>query len=378
MPRRSGGRNNPSHRRARKRVREDLTKALRDHHFRMMAEQNGLVYDQSCGFRARLDVYEWALRHARRAGIEIPHDLQMGSAMGWLLEHIQGWEAGESARITARQEAEASHEDLIFEAAIKQLLRWIPQPVPDDFVCPYTGADTVDKRKILASGTRHQRIEGETPSERTSYVYAGHDTLVVYRAGHRGKWYIAREIWDGTVDSDGNRLGVVLSALDFGEVTVVRRFAAPTPGLPWPGVAGHSGQTGRPILREQSAPRFDHPDIETVAVKTGYDCEADARKQAMMQVCTAAAVMGKKHVNLRRASRMRGGAREKAHLRVSAPASETPGERLTHTIPAHLWSGELVEDDAPRVIKPRRRRKKLEDSEKIRKLIKNNRIRALT
>jgi len=378
MPRKSGGRNNPSHKRARKRVRERLTQALRDHRFKLMATQNGLVYDPVRGFRARLDPYEWALRHARRMGVEMPYDLKMGSAMGWLMEHIEGWEAGEAARVTAREEAEAAHEDLIFEAAVKQLHQWVPQPVPGDFKCPYTGNDNVDKRKILASGTRHQRVEGKSPSERASYVYAGHDTLVVYRTGHRGRWYVAREIWDGEIDSEGNRVNVVLESLDFGEVHVTRQMGAPAPGLPWRGVPGYSGQSGRPILREHLGPRPDTPDIEVVEVKTGYECEADARKQAMLQILTAAAAMGKQHVDLRRASKMRGGARQKTHMRVSAPASETPSERLTHTIPAHLWSGEVVEDaEAPRVIKPRRRRKKPEDSEEVRKLIRNNRIRAL-
>ena len=89
--------------------------------------------------------------------------------------------------------------------------------------------------------------------------------------------------------------------------------------------------------------------------------EADARKQTMLQILTAAAVMGMQHVNLRRASRMRGGARKEAEVSASAPyQTETVMERLTYTLPAHLWGGEIVETKAPHVRKKRRGEKEPE------------------
>lgn len=387
MPRKAGGRNNPSHKRARKREREQMGLAMRELRFNTLAAQSGLVYEPHgpyAGLRARLDVYEWALRHAKRLGLEIPQALRMGSAMGWLHEHILGYEAGESVRVTKREEAEKRHENDLFEAAQKQLHQWIPQPVPDDFVCPYTGV-AADKRKILATGVKYLRMDGANPSEQGSYVYAGHETFVVYHTGHRGKWYIAREIWDGALDSEGNRVGVIIEQVSFGEVTVHRQLGAPVPGLPFAGVKGHSGQSGRPILREQSDPRPDPLDPRRVIeTKVGYDHELDARTQAVLYIISAsirgekAQVMGLEHVDLRRSSRLRGGAPRPSHMLVSAPASETPGERHTATIPAHLWSGEIVEDRPPRRVKSRRKRKKPEDSEAIRNLIQNNRIRALS
>jgi hypothetical protein len=316
----------------------------------------------------------------------LPHDLLMGSAFGWLYEHIQGYEAGEKKRTSKREEAEKLAENNLFEAACKQLHQWIPQPVPDDFVCPYTG-NAVDKRKILATGAKHEKIDGAAPSERKSYLYSGHDTLVVYRTGFRGQWYVAREIWDGAKDSEDNRMGVDIQKVPFGEVTVTRQLGVQSPGLPHRGVKGYSGQPGRPILRDQSdrPPRPGPMDPnEVFQTRTGYRAEADARKQAMLYVLSSmvrgerAAIMGMEHVDLTRAKRLRGGARRKAEVHVSPPASETPGERHTATIPAHLWSGEVVEDNAPRIVKKRRVRKKLEDSEEIREIIRNNQIRALS
>jgi hypothetical protein len=281
----------------------------------------------------------------------LPHDLLMGSAFGWLYEHIAGYEAGEKKRTSKREEAEKLAENNLFEAACKQLHQWIPQPVPDDFVCPYTG------------------------------------TLVVYRTGFRGQWYVAREIWDGAKDSEDNRMGVDIQKVPFGEVTVTRQLGVQSPGLPHRGVKGYSGQPGRPILRDQSdrPPRPGPMDPnEVFQTRTGYRAEADARKQAMLYVLSSmvrgerAAIMGMEHVDLTRAKRLRGGARRKAEVHVSPPASETAGERHTATIPAHLWSGEVVEDNAPRIVKKRRVRKKLEDSEEIREIIRNNQIRALS
>lgn len=370
MPRKSGGRNNPSHKRARKRTREQLTLAMREARFHAMAKQNGLFFESHGkvgGFRARLDMYEWAVRHARKVKAELPRELLMGSAMGWLLEHIEGYEAGENKRETKRQKAEENHADKLFEAAAKRLNQWIPQPVPDDFECPYTGV-VADKRKILATGVRYERIEGASPSKKDSYLYSGHETLVVYRTGHRGKWYVAREIWDGTSDSDGNRVGVKIESVSFGDVEVTRSHSGKSPGLPYRGVKGHSGQAGRPILREQSG-TAPSPIEGTFTTRVGYDTEVDARKQAQLNVYSVfvsedvkgkrkltkpAAVMGKEHVDLRRASRMRGGARTLTELRASAPYSNKPGERHTITIPAHLWCGDIVEDNAPRTVKRRR------------------------
>lgn len=384
MPRKSGGRNNPSHKRARKRTREQLTLAMREARFHAMAEQNGLVYEphgERRGFRARLDMYEWAVNHARKVKAELPRALLMGSAMGWLYEHIAGYEAGEKARETRRETAEQNHADNLFEAALKKLHQWIPQPVPDDFECPYTGV-VADKRKILATGAKYEQIEGASPSKKDSYLYSGHDTLVLYRTGHRGKWYVARETWGGLADRNGDRVGVEIEGVSFGDVKVTRGYGQ-SPGLPYRGVKGHSGQAGRPIMREQTGTR-PGPMEGSYQTRVGYDTEADARKQAMLFIVStmvgekAGQAMGPEHVDLRRASRMRGGARQPEQMQVSPPASETTGVRHTATIPAHLWSGEVVEDNAPRIVKKRRVRKKPEDSEKIRDLVQNNRIRALS
>jgi len=390
MPRKSSGHNNPSHKRERKRVAERMDSAMREARFNTMAAQNMGEFDPvRCGFRQRLDIYEWALRHALRLGVEIPRLLRMGSAMGWLNEHISGYEAGEKQRVTAREEAETKHEDKLFEAFTKRLHQWIPQPVPDDFECPYTGLPA-DKRKILATGTRYERRDGATPSERGSHLYGGHDTIVLYKTGHRGKWHTAREIWSGARDSQGNRVEVTIEQTPFGEVNVTRQLGAQAPGLPYRGPKGYSGQVGRPILREEAGPRPDVIDPRRVVqTRVGFDTEADARKQAMLYIISAfagrsedgplpAAVMGREHIDLRRAKRMRGGARTREEMQVSPPASETSGERHTATIPAHLWSGEIVQDDAPRIVKKRRVRKKSEDSDEVRNLIRNNRIRALS
>lgn len=383
MPRKAGGRNNPSHKRDRKRSRKELDHAMREVRFHTLAEQNGLVYESKglfAGFRARLDTYEWAVAHARENGVTLPHALLMGSAFGWLYEAILGYEAGEKARKTKRQDAEDRHEDLLQDAAQKSLHQWIPQPVPDDFVCPYTDL-AVDKRKILATGVRYERIDGATPAEKESYVYAGHETYVVYRAGHRVGWYAVREIWGGELDSDGNRLNVIVERLPFGEAKITRRLGADAPGLPYRGPKGHSGQPGRPVLRDQSdrppMPGLMDPRLVFETTK-GYEKEVWACKAVMLHILSLfvgkdkdgnpkpAAVMGEQHVNLRRASRMRGGARRASHVLVSPPASEKPGARPTATIPPHLWSGETVEKkDAPRAVKRRRGYKKPEPVEEL-------------
>ena len=112
--------------------------------------------------------------------------------------------------------------------------------------------------------------------------------------------------------------------------------------------------------------------------RAGYQEEAKARKAVMFHILSLmvrdkngklvkAAAMGEQNVNMRRASRMRGGAREKTHLLLHATQSDKPGTRSTYTIPPHLWSGEVVEDtEAPLAIKKRRVRKKAGDSEKER------------
>lgn len=395
MPRKAGGHNNPSHKRARKRSRQQLSQEMRYVRFNTMAEQNGLEFEShgsNMGFRARRDPYEWAIAHAEANGVIFPHMLLMGSAMGWLYEAILGYEAGEELRKTSRQDAEDKYEDLLQDAAMRGLHQWIPQPVPDDFVCPYTGV-SADKRKILATGVRYDRIDGATPAEKESYVYAGHESYVVYRAEHRGGWYIAREIWDGSRDSDGNRLGVKIEKLPFGEAKIQRQLGADAPGLPFRGVKGYSGQPGRPASRDQSdRPPRPAPLGDNVVYKTtkGYDVEIEARKQAMIHIFSLfvgkdsdgspipAAVMGMQHVNLRRASRMRGGARRASHVLASPPASDVLGQRHAITIPAHLWSGVIVDDPkAPRAIKTRRIRKKPEDSEDIRSTVKSWRNKAL-
>ena len=83
-----------------------------------------------------------------------------------------------------------------------------------------------------------------------------------------------------------------------------------------------------------------------------------------------AAAMGEQNVNMRRASKMRGGRRDATELRAHPPASVKPGVRPTATIPPHLWSGDVVdatgEDKAPLAIKKRRVRKKAGDSEEER------------
>lgn len=378
MPRKAAGRNNPSHKRARKRAREQMDREIRNARFHMMAEQNGLIYDSRRGFGVCLDLYEYVLRAIRRGKVDIPRDLLIGSAMGWLYEQILGFQKGEEKRATAREDAETKHEDLLFEAAQKQLHQWVPQPVPDDFVCPYTG-DTVDKRKILATGARYKTVNGKT-------VYDGHESIVVYRTGHRGDWYTARETWDGGRDGQGNRVGVQVEKIPCGEVTVTRKLGREAPGLPWRGVRGYSGQPGRPAVREHLGPSpFADDDIvdSIIEQKSGYKTEADARKQAMLWILSPlirgekAEIMGREHVHLRRAARMRGGVRRGVELRASAPAADTPMERLTPTIPPHQWGGEIVEDKAPHIRKERRKVKQAADSDEIRTVISENRRKAL-
>jgi hypothetical protein len=359
-----------------------MERELREARFRAMAEQNGLEYDPRRGFGVVLDMYEYALRQIRQSrfarftGFQIPRDLLIGSAMGWLYERILGFEKGEEERKTKRQEAESKHQDLLFEAAIKQLHQWIPQPVPDDFACPYTG-DAVDKRKILATGARHKKVGKST-------VYDGHNTLVIYRTGHRGQWYVAREIWDGGRDHHGNRSGVQIEKVPFGEVTMLRKLGSDGPGIPYRGTTGYSGQPGRPSIRMESGPRPSLDEDYIIPVKSGYHSEADARKQAMLWILSPhirgdkAEIMGRRHVNLRRASRMRGGARQGVEVMASAPyQTETPMERLSPTLPAHPWGGEIVEAKAPLVHKERRKVKDPADSEEIRSVIRNNRQRAM-
>lgn len=390
MPRSAGGRNNPSHKKERKRTREQLDQETHEanadaRHRAVVASSSpssGLVYEPSgpyAGFRAYYDPYEWTIAHGESRRFKFPHMLLMGSAFGWLYEAILGYEAGEKTRKSKREEAEGKHEANLQEAAQKGLHQWIPQPVPDDFECPYTGV-AADKRKILATGVRYRRIEGATPAEKESYVYDGHETFVVYRALHRGGWYAVREIWKGHRDSEGNRIGVKIEELSFGQAKVERPLGVQAPGLPYRGVKGHSGQAGRPILPDHSdrAPRPGLLDPGILyETRAGYQQEVDARKAVMFNILSLfvrdkdgklvkAAAMGEQNVNMRRASKMRGGAREATHVLLHATQSDKPGVRSTYTIPPHLWSGEVVEDKAPLAIKKRRVRRKAGDSEEER------------
>lgn len=370
MPRKANGQANGSARRKRKRERAREENELREQVFHRMAEQNGLEYQPGRGFRVLLDWYEWCLRTART---QIPKMLKMGSAMGWFYEQIEARERFEEKKATRREEAETQHEANLQYARARGLLQWVSQPVPDDFVCPYTGI-VADKRKILSIG--------EPDSD-------AHDTLVSYRTGHRGRWYIAREVWDGTVDCNGNRLGVEIHPVPFGECTVTRPLGAPVPGLPNRGITGFSGQSGTPPPLSERGPRPDpiDPDV-IVKTREGYRSEKVAIKAAMVHVLSG--MMGLEHADLTRRSRLRGGARQGRRIEASAPGAETPvpvpADLIDHivngkaspTIPRHLWGGEVVVANAPHVRKEGRNRRKPEDSEDIVSLIRNNRIRALS
>jgi hypothetical protein len=397
MPRKAGGKNNPSHKKARKRIREQLSREVRTVQFHTMAARNNLVFEPSgpyAGFRAYYDPYEWTIARGENKQFSFPQMLLMGSAMSWLYEAILGYEAGEEKRKTKRHDAEDRHEDLLQDAAQKGLHQWIPQPVPDDFECPYTGV-AADKRKILATGVRYKRIEGATPAEKESYVYDGHATFVVYKAEHRGGWYAVREIWKGHRDSEGNRVGVKIEELSFGQAKGTRPLGVPAPGLPYRGVKGYSGQPGKPILPDHSD-RKPRPGLldPSVVFETarGYEKEVDARKAVMLHMLSAvvrdkngklvpAAVMGNQNTNARRASRMRGGARQATALTAHPPFSVKPGVRPTATIPPHVWNGNVVhatgEDKAPLAIKKRRVRKAIGDAEEVRDTMQEWRDNAL-
>ena len=370
MPRKSKGQPSGAERRKSKRERAQMEAEVREEMFHRLAEQNGLEYRPDRGFRILLDWYEWCLRTARTA---IPKALKMGSAMAWFYEQIEAREQYEERQATRREDAETRHAANLQYARARGLLQWVPQPVPDDFVCPYTG-NVADKRKILSIG--------DPDSE-------AHDTLVSYRTGHRGRWYIAREIWDGSVDTKGNRLNVQIEQVPFGEVSVIRPLGAPVPGIPNRGIAGFSGQSGRPIPQSETGPRPDPIDSDVVVEsREGYYSEKDATREAMLHVLSG--LLGKEYVDLRRRSRMRGGARHNIRIEASAPGADTPVEvpadliarivegQASPTIPQHLWGGEVVVANAPHVRKERRARKKPEDSEQIVDLVRNNRIRALS
>lgn len=397
MPRRAGGKNNPSHKKERKRIREQLSRTIRSAQFHTMAVQNGLVFESSgpfAGFRAYYDPYEWTIARGENKQFSFPHMLLMGSAMGWLYDAILGYEAGEDVRKTKRHEAEDRYEDLLQDAAQKGLHQWIPQPVPDDFECPYTGV-AADKRKILATGVRYKRIEGATPAEKESYLYDGHETFVVYRAQHRGGWYAVREVWKGHRDSEGNRIGVKIEELPFGQARVIRQLSVPAPGLPYRGVKGYSGQAGRPILPDHSdrkpRPGLYDPSVVFETAR-GYEQEVFARKAVMLHILSVfvrdkkgklveAAVMGLQNTDAKRASRMRGGARQATALSAHPPKSVKLGLRQTPTIPPHVWNGNIVDatgkDKAPLAIKQRRVRKAIGDAEQVRDTMQRWRKNAL-
>jgi hypothetical protein len=214
----------------------------------------------------------------------------------------------------------------------------------------------------------------------------------VYQAQHRGGWYAVRETWNGTKDSEGNRVGVEIEELSFGQATVERPLGVQAPGLPYRGPKGYSGQAGRPILPDHSdrppRPGLLDPSI-LYETRAGYVKEVDARKAVMFHIkslfvrdkdgkLVKAAVMGDQHVNMREASRMRGGARKATHLLLHATQSDKPGTRSTYTIPPHLWSGDVVEDkEAPLAIKKRRIRKAIGDSEEVRETMQKWRDNAL-
>jgi hypothetical protein len=183
--------------------------------------------------------------------------------------------------------------------------------VPDDFECPFTG-NAADKRKLLSVGDP----TGD-----------GHESLVIYRTGHHGKWYIALEKWDGSVDCDGQRLGVEIQAPEYGERSVTRQLGGQTPGIPYRGTPGHSGQPGKPAIREEKAPRPSPVGDEMIiTTKVGYHSESEARNQAMLMVLRQG-VLGAEYTNLRRASRLSGGAPEPQVVVATPPRHNVPVER---------------------------------------------------
>lgn len=92
-------------------------------------------------------------------------------------------------RETKRDLRELSAERDLQHAEERQLLRWIPQPVPRD------ASDWQVKRSVLAGTGFVCYLENLGESPETGGV-------------EKGRWYIAKEVWDGTYSKSGDRFGV--------------------------------------------------------------------------------------------------------------------------------------------------------------------------
>ena len=317
MPRAANGHYNSSgaSQRKRKRKKQTLEKESKAEVFAVMAEQAGMAFDPERlerGFGCILSRYEWAFRSIRNLiPWEVLKLLRMGSQMRWFHGQIEPRELLEKRRATVREKAETSHQADLLYARQRGLLQWIPESVPDDFECPFTG-NAADKRKLLSVGDP----TGD-----------GHDSLVIYRTGNHGKWYIAKEVWDGSVDCDGRRLGVDIQAPEYGERSVTRKLGGQTPGIPYRGTPGYSGQPGKPAIRAEQAPRPSPVGDEMIiTTKVGFHSESEARNQAMIMVLRKG-VLGPEYVNLRRASRLSGGAPEPQIVVGTPPRHNVPVDR---------------------------------------------------
>ncbi len=391
MPRVANGHYNSSgaSQRKRKHKKQTLEEESKAEVFAVMAEQNGMAFDPERperGFGCILSGYEWAFRSIRNLiPWEVLKLLRMGSQMRWFHGQIEPRELLEKRRATVREKAETSHQADLLYARQRGLLQWIPESVPDDFECPFTG-NAADKRKLLSVGDPN----GD-----------GHDSLVIYRTGNHGKWYIAKEVWDGSVDCDGRRLGVDIQAPEYGERSVTRKLGGQTPGIPYRGTPGYSGQPGKPAIRAEQAPRPSPVGDEMIiATKVGYHSESEARNQAMLMVLRHG-VLGPEYTNLRRASRLSGGAPEPQIIVGTPPRWNVPVDRhfvtpagpdeegqlfldipvplvvaiqegmASPTLPIHQTAGNTLRPKQPVSLrrKRRRKRKKEADSPDIREMV---------